>query len=94
MSETNIPSEIKEKINEMYTGCFAAEWSKAGAHFGYSIASKIIDERNATIKNYQDTILEHFNLINEQASKIAALTTENETLRETIKTWAEELTKK
>lgn len=90
MSDTNIPSEIKEKIED-YIKSFGYKESKHGnwktmydaAEYGYLLASKTIDERDQELKMLSDWVamLERKDdlrdeAFTQQASTIAALEAE------------------
>lgn len=60
MSETNIPSEIKEKINDYVKGSKPA-WvnpRQVDCEYGYLLASKTIDEKDDEIERLQDIEIE------------------------------------
>jgi hypothetical protein len=103
MSETNIPSEIKEKIEEKYPESKAIfEISnqsvilleRQAAEYGYQLASKTIDEKDEEIarlkENNSRTIVrdEVIRTLEQQASTIAALEAENKLLEEREVLWA------
>ena len=94
MSETNIPSEIKDRIGQFaimksfnFQGNvtkFAVNCFKDGAEYGYLLASKTIDEKDEEIKILKDQKFFYSQSNQDKDRLIASLEAEKERLVKTL----------